>query len=826
MSCRETPAGSALTTLSRLNARLTDQQIQSLFHKLRKEYIKTYGRRKPGNTSEYRSIIAISKEHALTDDLTEARRAKVLARLEKAEEQSTPTADIVYALKRIRRRAEDAAEKQEHWIAQIAARLGSSSEEVSSKFSSLVASVERSRGQTFPEYTTENRKLAKDKGLIDELGTVHAMLILEKDALAAEANRALTLPRRIERVDFNNSETGIPGLTITEAGWDPRNGRLEILLTDIGGEQTEFSYHNVPEELWLRMARTEHVAGRVWFDHIRGNSEYAYADEISDNLDRAAPRCPACGEFASTSHSCPVSTEPKKLTHWNTRNRWSKEEDPSSGVLVSMPAKKIFREAVLDGPVTVEGFYETFTVPGENGYPSTGLVSGSVNVFTTGEEKLVNINTVSLNCTCIDYQPTEKCPHITVVESAVRSRIADSRLRVRSGGRLSEETIRAAMAAKRSDWTRFPSTAQEAASTWRTDSTVLYSEDYEAFYRDYRDSLQAPIPYDLVNALDGECTRESGNAFGVELEFEFPDTMTSEEISQAKTQIGKELYELGLTSQADQQEWRNSSTRGYRDTHEGNWSYEKDGTVNGGEIVTPGMYDEPETWQHIQNVCNILTRNGAIASKKAGSHIHVGTGFYDGDMNAYAELARLFTQHEDSIYRLSANPNNGGKHRSLKFCRPNNTVPAGGFTETHEPYSWHNRDRYYGLNFAHVKGENTDHPEFRIFDASLDPAVIQAQVKLSVGMTRAAKRLSDTGVMTRRGKDTLGSHAKRSSLRGTRRISKEELVEDSATTRSLIDTLFSRREDKKHLVSIFARTKWVKKSKIPASPEEPTGIPD
>lgn len=792
-----------------------------MFHKLRKEYIKTYGRRKPGNASDYRNIIAISKEHALTDDLTEARRAKVLARLEKAEQQPTPTADIVYALKRIRRRAEDAAEKQEHWIAQIAARLNTSSEEVSEKFSRLATSVERSRNQVSPDYTSETRKTAKEKGLIDEFGTVHAMLILEKEALAAEASRALTLPKRIERINFNNAETGIPGLTIAEAGWDPRNGRLEVLLTDIGEERTEYGYRNVPEELWLRMARTEHTAGRVWFDHIRGVPEYAYADEVSDNLDRAAPRCPDCGEFASTAHSCPISTEPRKLTHWNTSNRWSKEEDPNSGVLVSMPSKKVFREAVLDGPVTVEGFYETFTIPGDSGYPSTGLVSGTLNVFTTGEEKLVNINTVSLNCTCVDYLPGEKCPHITVVESAVRSRIADSNLRARRGGRLSEETVRAAMAAKRSDWTRFPSTAQEAASTWRTDSAVIYSQDYETFYRDYRESLQNPIPYYLINALDGECTRESGDAFGVELEFEFPETMSDSEIQQAKIQIGKELYEAGLTSQEEQQEWRNSSTRGYRDTHEGNWSYEKDGTVNGGEIVTPGMYDEPETWQHLQTVCEILARNGAVASKKAGSHVHVGTGFYNGDMNAYAELARLFTQHEDSFYRLSANPNNGGKHRSLKFCRPNSTVPIGGFTETNEAYEWHGRDRYYGLNFAHVGGGDNDHPEFRTFDASLDPAVVQAQVKLSVAMTRSAKRLAEAGITTRRGKDTLGSHAKRSSLRGTRRISKEELIEDSATTRSLLDTLFVREEDKKHLVSVFARTKWVKKSKVPASPEEP-----
>jgi hypothetical protein len=327
--------------------------------------------------------------------------------------------------------------------------------------------------------------------------------------------------------------------------------------------------------------------------------------------------------------------------------------------------------------------------------------------------------------------------------------------------------------------------------------------------------------------------RGSGQAFGMEIEYEFPPSMGSTERAAAQAAIGRELYAANLTYSDRQQGYAASKQRGFRDTQvdengKGNWSWERDGSVNGGEIVSPGLYDEPETWNNLSKVVEILRTHGAVPSKKAGAHVHVGTGMYNGDAAKYTELARLMTQHEDVIMRLASDPERG-THRGGSYANPMNTVPADGFSDVGRLKNWQG-GRYRVLNFAGVntpvtttvtdaRGRSTqvqdstylrDHPEFRIFDSTLDAAAMQAQVKLSVAMTHAAARIAGDAP-TQRTKEELGSHARRAKARGSRRrMTSDELKDDTATFRSLLDTLFTREQDKAQMTALFANTKWNK----------------
>ena len=823
MSCRSTPVSSAITTLARKNATgLTDEQCQSVFHMLQREYRLMPEPPEMGQ-EQYLLAVANARQQVAADPLTDKRRTRVLNRLEGAENADLPSERVIYSLLHVRNRSAFYAARQRSWISRMANRIGVPAEELHKDFVRYQTEIDRSRDAILPDYTEENRSAGLAAGLLDEAGTIHAMLRIQEKVREAEAEHSLSLPRRILRQQLHVTDTGIPNLSFIEGGWDIRTGRLELLSQHDDGTQSNLSYHHVPESVWRDILNGD---GTSWYTNVRGNPSYAYADSVSAVLDAAAPRCGLCGQFADTSHTCPVGQEPEDLSRDSARRRWSRGNDPASETGVLMPSVQDFREALGRGAVRVSDVNETFVAQRRDGAPLRGNITGDVIVYRD-ENGILQINTLPLACTCSEYANLNHCGHADVYAGAIQFRLEPPlgqgpRVRYTPEERaqhLAEETA-AGIAARQHDWMLHDDTANEARRTWRRNTGMLYSEHFTEFHHVYSAvTPETPVPYMMHNALDGSFTRGSGQAFGVEIEYDFPEDWTSEQIVQANRRIGEALYARGLTPSAERKDWHASHVKGFQDTHTGNWSFERDGSVQGGEIVTPGMYDEPETWENIAFVCELLKSEKAIASRRAGSHVHVGTGTYHGDTAAYAELARMFVQHEDVLYRLSSDPTKNSIHRPVGYCRPNSDVPVPGFTDISHLSGWHESDRFYGLNFNGVTGGALDHPEFRLFDASLDPGTIQAQVKLATGMVLAAKRISDAGIVTQRPKEPIGSHHRRASARGRRRHSRQDIFDDSLTTRSLLDTLFRRQEDKDQLIVVYAQTKWAKEpGKVPRLP--------
>jgi hypothetical protein len=344
-----------------------------------------------------------------------------------------------------------------------------------------------------------------------------------------------------------------------------------------------------------------------------------------------------------------------------------------------------------------------------------------------------------------------------------------------------------------------------------------YSENPKAFYDDYKAALSRKraggeaIPFRTENVTDGICADEpGGRSFGIELEFDIKDGVNRTE---ALRKIGQELHAAGLTEQARQTGYHSAARSGWA-----KWSFEEDCTVSG-ELVSPIMKDTPEHWEQLRVATEIITRNGGVATTRTGSHVHVSTGSYEQSTAKHAELLRTVNNNEDIMYRLASNPATG-KHRRGTWCQPN-TDDRGGQFISHEVQDGHgvlghHTSHHYAMNFEGTANPDykKSHVEFRMWDGTLDPAVIQQQVMISAALTDHAERnvIANNGSTKPAPGDRVrigNGKTKESSVLGRTRTHTEDTFKESSTKAAeFLDKLFRRREDRAAAASLFAVTKW------------------
>lgn len=858
MSCRMTPAGSAYTTYARLMAgrTLSDPAVLSLFHEIKRNY-------SPSSNPDY-NIVSEEIYHENIDQLiakvqnspealiSPANKATLLERLLKAKIAPIPSKAIYEALIAIEWRVKNQKEGMERFANRIAGELELDKATVLKDYIALAGRRDSIRRE---EITEETKVLAKEYRLGQEEGVLYATQNFIQQVKIFKASQiaeleAAGLPKRIiltPITDPAKASTGIEGLTVTAFGYDPRNRRIEVEVYDSStGETKHYAYRGESD-----MTRTiqgieseignDITYGLLWAQKLRGQSKVQYFTEEDASLAGYAPRCTTCGQFADVSHSCPIRIEPRVLTFDNTKANWSKQAI-SDGYKVHLPPVMEIRNALLSGAVVIKD------VIVKDNWRIT--VAGDLTLFFNNDGNL-KIDANKLICSCVNFVDTGTCVHFNRVVEAAYLRAKPTEVKIlklsptkrevlfqAEAGKLINEieeaevrfiAITAAAQTKyakaveahkvrllKENWTKDQEAFAEASRTWLANQEVLYSDNFDKFQEDYEELVAknskitgAALPYLKSNALSGYATRESGQGFGVEIEYVFPSDISIEEHLERQHAIGTELYALNLTQSSTQQNYRAAQKLGYANEHvdangRGTWSFERDASV-AGEIVSPTMYDEPETWDKLEQVIDVLNRNGAIVTPKVGGHVHVGTALYGGDPAKYTELARLFNQHEDVIYRLASDPVRR-RHRAGTYAQPNDVVPPQGFSDILAVQR--NSAGRSALNFANLSGDSTDHVEFRVFDGTLSAATIQAQIKLAVTMTHAANRNSQNGG-TSRWKESQGSHYRvKENLKVKNNLSKYSLAEETSTLRSLLDTLFASREDKKQLLSLFVNNDW------------------
>jgi hypothetical protein len=828
VSCRSTPANSAATTFARLNSDLNDVQTVSAFHLLRAEA----GRDSvPPTRTQWEDFLNRERELVQRNTtITESRRRSLLRRLDIAATQAMPDGATWSALRGIRARTQVQSRELGNRYQSLADRLGIDVDTVRARAATYAEQVDTRRDAPPPPgYTSVGLRNFRTARLPLDRKTVYALTRLEEEAQAGTAARQPRTQdnRRIIRQPLARSSA------IIEAGYDPDGGRLEIVFDS--NHNRVYSYRNVPAAVWEEMLTGS--AGRVWHRDIRNNRNVRYPDIATAEADAYRRQCLDCGQFTGSGHVCPdrILTEPapmpstpstgkpfhQPIRHRNLRARSIASAarravaDRTSGVVTVLPEPADLVQETRTGPVSLP-VNHSGSAREDHAGDGDYVLTGTIIVLREDDETL-GIDATQIACTCLDYQRTSRCPHIDAYGRAALRRVNPDLASQRDLA----DAQAAVQDALRQDWMTSQRFAADARARWAPDADVRYSDDVAAFDAAAQAGQarlaagDSPVPYLSSDATDGMLTRDSGRGFGIEVEFDFPD-LDEEERAEALERVAADLHAAGLTSTAEQQPYHSTSEspEGYSDQHAGGWVFEEDATV-AGEIISPIMYDEADTWRNIALVCDIVTRHGGQATQNTGGHVHVGTAPYGSDPTNHTELVRLVHQHEDVIYRLAQNPRDPyGEHRPLGYCAPNPEAPMAGYTSIGQARldaSGHEK----GLNFASVRGTRTDNVEFRHWDATLDPGVIQAQVKVSAALTVAAQRIASEHGTTPRPTEPLGSHRnRRHDLLGAsrRQLTPEESAADSATTRSLIDTLFTRTEDKEQVASLYGATRWQRRT--------------
>jgi hypothetical protein len=868
VTCRETGAGSALTTYARLATgnRVSDPAVLSTFHSLIREYNDFDESSRTQYTSESYFDFLDRQENRINNlsSLTVRQRESMLARLQRARTEPVPDQATIYALRNITPNVRSRANAIDSYIYSAASRMGVGAETLRERFNEHLNNTSRNRSARSQYLSQNNLDFASRLNVGRDVAIVNAVNRIEEEVVAVEIARFRNAPQRITEYVTITSERGAGGnnpnsdVSVSQIGYDPRIGRLEVVVNDAGAER-RYAYRNVPNEIWENMSAPRNNATAIWENQVRGNTDFQYSNETQAAQDGCAPRCATCGQFADASHACPFQEEPRRLTRYTTSSRWSSQRvsvdmntmaygeggerivtTETRELPIRLPAIREFRSLVDQGPVKVEMPYLSFeniyeepdlNNPGETRIRWTRASLSGDALVMRDENGELQIKTNGLRCSCPEYRENSTCKHVGIIEKAVRERLTPTpRAPGQRRGRMTaEQRAEMLMEAQRrseelaanTDWMLDEEKRREAQQTWLANSEVSYASDFEAFYSDYQAAKdraaakngEPDIPYMRENALNGLAQRGSGKGFGMEIEF---DIEPGRNKGEAILAIAQELHAEGLTWADTQQSYRASQHRGFRDTHAdengvGNWTLERDGSVDA-ELVTPVMYDEPETWEKLDKAVAIIRKHGGIPSRRAGAHVHVGTPEYASSPQSYSELARLMNQHEDVMYRVSADPKRGG-HRNNGYSRPMPAMPQEGFADVSQIRRW-NYQRYSTINFAGIDTTGADgskdHPEFRIFDSTLNPGAMQTQIKLAVSMTDAAHRIAQQGG-SQREKEPVGSHAQRFAARGTRvALTKDELEADTRTLRSFLDTIFTRKEDKAQVAAIFASTKWAK----------------
>ena len=292
----------------------------------------------------------------------------------------------------------------------------------------------------------------------------------------------------------------------------------------------------------------------------------------------------------------------------------------------------------------------------------------------------------------------------------------------------------------------------------------------------------------LAQTAGGAYERENvigdpNQTFGVEIEFDGADANA----------VAHAFYAAGLASSPNLQ--------GYHSHREpGKWVVERDSTVNG-EVVSPVLRDTPETWAQLEQACAILREHGARVTARTGGHVHVGadSAGMDHDVGRFRRVANACAWAEDLLYRLAAATGRGGRHHrgatnGYQWCGP---MGSGQFEQAQSLTDLATRvgsSHGVGLNYGNILDQRRT-IEYRYFDSSLDPARLQANIKLACMITKRASTLPDSAIPAERVR--LGSHA-------------NGQVEDSGDhlLRRFADLVFVRPQDKLKLYWLFQRSAW------------------
>lgn len=239
-----------------------------------------------------------------------------------------------------------------------------------------------------------------------------------------------------------------------------------------------------------------------------------------------------------------------------------------------------------------------------------------------------------------------------------------------------------------------------------------------------------------------------------------------------------------------------------------NWCLKGDSSLDkGGEITSPVLRDNQDSWEHLTNVCTIVKDNAQIGDN-CGGHIHVGVQVIGDERESWLNFIKLWSVYENIIYRFTygeflvarTSMNSYARPLSKRFWEDYITSVKKPWT-TNEIIDQANHERYQAVNFENIfnltKYSYKNTVEFRCPNGSLDPIIWQNNVNFFVNILKYSKsRTYDDDVVMKRHKANKDKYV---SLSDYNEIYLEQALE-------LCDMIFDNNFDKVYFLRQYLKT--------------------
>jgi hypothetical protein len=411
---------------------------------------------------------------------------------------------------------------------------------------------------------------------------------------------------------------------------------------------------------------------------------------------------------------------------------------------------------------------------------------GSATVETEGGTYAVD--TLEGTCTCPDNRIRgSHCRHLVAVDQAAGMEAQNAF----SGAARDQGAAPAGLPARDAENER--DAEGRNLRTPMIEDNFFYTNNPEAYHEDVARLRDAPVPYYRENALNGS----ENLTFGIELEFRGGDSNA----------IAAELHGMGICGQPQMTGYHGRKVPG-------KWALEKDSSVTvgnrGGELISPVLKDTPETWRQLETICEVAKRHGARVDTHTGAHVHIGAAErMDGKKQRWRRFFKITSGFHDVYLRLSGGEQGifrGEQYAasSLRQSLRGISAPLPGEeneADYHRSIGSLGGTRYLDINLQSFASSKKT-IEFRGFNGSLTPGIIQANVKFAAGVVTSAQR---SRVRGESGLSPSSPSRKRGRMIGE--YARNNAKTDESVMKAL-DVVFSRKQDKEHILSVILKNRW------------------
>lgn len=195
------------------------------------------------------------------------------------------------------------------------------------------------------------------------------------------------------------------------------------------------------------------------------------------------------------------------------------------------------------------------------------------------------------------------------------------------------------------------------------------------------------------------------------------------------------------------------------------WEAKKDTTLKDGiEVTSPILYKGDEN--QIGDVCSMLQEFNQYVTNRCAGHIHIGSSFFEGDVNSFKNLLEIFANVEGIMYLISNEEGDIPRRNVFKYSTPIskritsfNEVKNLDFSTIDDFNKFSDiikivqGSRFVSINFKNLGLSIKDTIEFRVPNGTIDANVWIDNINLFGNLMNAAKRISniqkkDIGEMT------------------------------------------------------------------------------